>query len=178
MAKRTEKMKRRSVRHGWRAAAVIVGFVVMGQALAALPSPGTAAPDFTLKSTAGQNIRLKEQRGQVVLVNFWATWCAPCRQELPELDKLQAQYGKAGFRLLAVSVDDDAQNAAAMMRRLGVSLTVLHDRDKRVAKRYDVDAMPATVIVDRKGRVRYVHRGYRAGYEKTYEQQVRELLRE
>jgi len=171
-------MIRRSVRYGWRAAAVTMGIVVMGHALAALPSPGTAAPDFTLKSTNGKNVRLKEQRGQVVLVNFWATWCAPCRQELPELDKLQAQYGKAGLRLLAVSVDDDAQNAAAMMRRLGVGLTVLHDRDKRVAKRYDVDAMPATVIVDRRGRVRYVHRGYRAGYEKTYEQQVRELLRE
>lgn len=171
-------MARRGWRQAWRAIASIAAAVLVGQVSAALPSPGSLAPDFTLKSTTGQNIRLKEQHGQVVLVNFWATWCAPCRQELPELEKLQAQYGKTGFRLLAVTVDEDVKNADAMMRRLGLKLTVLHDRDKQVAKRYDVDAMPATVIVDRRGKVRYVHRGYRAGYEKTYEQQIRELLRE
>ena len=171
-------MKRFTSASIWRAIILIACAASVMPVSAALPAPGTEAPDFTLKSTAGQNLRLKEQRGQVVLVNFWATWCAPCRQELPELEKLQSQYGKAGLRLLAVSVDEDAKNADAMMRRMGLNLTVLHDRDKRVAKRYDVDAMPATVIVDRKGKVRYVHRGYRAGYERTYEQQIKELLRE
>jgi peroxiredoxin len=163
-----------------RSLAVALGVAALyaAQVFAALPTPGSAAPDFTLKGTNGQNVRLKEQRGQVVLVNFWATWCAPCRQELPALDKLQTQYGKTGLRLLAVSVDEDGGKADAMARQLGLKLTVLHDRDKLVAKRYDVDAMPATVIVDRKGQVRFVHRGYRAGYEKTYEQQIRELLRE
>lgn len=162
----------------WCAIVSVACASVVGQVSAALPAPGTVAPDFTLKSTSGHNVRLKEQRGQVVLVNFWATWCAPCRQELPELEKLQAQYGKAGFRLLAISVDEEARNADAMLRRLGLNMTTLHDRDKRVARRYDVDAMPATVVVDRKGVVRYVHRGYRSGYEKSYEKQIKELLRE
>ncbi|HLF22825.1 MAG TPA: TlpA disulfide reductase family protein, partial [Burkholderiales bacterium] len=82
----------------------------------------------------------------------------------------------AGFTLLAVSIDDTRANADAMLRKLGVKLVPLYDTDKRTAKRYDVDTMPATLIVDRDGRVRYVHRGYRGGYEVKYEEQVRELL--
>jgi len=161
---------------------VAAGFVfclsAATSAFGALPSPGTVAPDFTLKSTAQKNLRLKEQRGKVMLINFWATWCGPCRQELPELDRIQLQFAKAGFGLFAVSVDEDARKAEAMMRQLGLKITVLHDQDKQVARRYAVDAMPATIIVDRKGVVRHVHRGYRAGYEKIYEKQIRELLRE
>jgi len=143
---------------------------------AALPAPGSTAPDFALKSASGRNIRLSELRGQVVLINFWASWCGPCRQELPLLEKLQERYRSAGFTLLAISIDDDRKNADAMLGKLGVKLVPLYDGDKRVAKRYDVDTMPATLIVDRDGRVRYVHRGFLSGYEQKYEQQVRELL--
>lgn len=143
---------------------------------AALPAVGSAAPDFALKSGSGHNIRLSELRGQVVLINFWASWCGPCREELPLLEKLQQRYRKAGFSLLAISIDDSRANADSMLGKLGVKLTPLYDPDKRAAKRYDVDTMPATLIVDRDGRVRYVHRGYRSGNEVKYEQQVRELL--
>lgn len=147
-------------------------------AIAAMPTTSVVAPDFVLKSQSGQNIRLKELRGQVVLVNFWATWCGPCRQELPQLDRLQDRYRQAGLRLLAVSVDDDPRKVEAMRQQLGLKLTVLFDKDKQVADRYDVDAMPATLLIDRDGRVRYVHRGYRAGYEAAYERQIKELLHE
>lgn len=146
-------------------------------ASAALPAVGKGAPDFTLPSASGRNIRLSEQRGKVVLVNFWASWCGPCRQELPALDKLQAQYGAAGFQLLAVNVDDNRGNADAMLKKLGVKLSTLYDTEKRVAKLYDVDTMPATLVLDTDGRVRYVHRGYRPGYEQKYDEQIRELLR-
>jgi peroxiredoxin len=168
-----------SMKHRRRSTIAAVLMTLFGPgAFAALPAAGTAAPDFVLKSHTGQNIRLKELRGEVVLVNFWATWCGPCRQELPQLDRLQARHRQVGLRLLAVNVDDDPRKAEAMHRQLGLKLTVLFDKDKRVAERYDVDSMPATLLIDRDGRVRYVHRGYRTGYETTYEQQVRELLRE
>jgi thiol-disulfide isomerase/thioredoxin len=143
---------------------------------AGLPKVGARAPDFVLKSGSGHNVRLSELRGQVVMINFWASWCGPCRQELPKLDKLQARYRSAGFALLAINLDDDRGNADGMLRRLGVRLAPLYDADKRTAKRYDVDTMPATLIVDRDGRVRYVHRGYRSGYENKYESEIRELL--
>ena len=136
-----------------------------------------AAPDFTLRALNGPNLRLAEQRGKVVLVNFWATWCGPCRQEMPELEKLHRRYRASGFVLLGVNVDDDPAKAAELASRLGVTFPVLFDTDKAVSRRYDLATMPSTVIVDREGVVRHVHRGYQAGYERHYEQQVKELLK-
>lgn len=145
---------------------------------AAMPAVGKPAPDFTLRSSSGKNLKLGEYRGQVVMLNFWATWCGPCRQELPLLNRLHEQYRRAGFTLLGVNVDDSPKAAEAMARQLGVGFPVLFDTEKRVSERYDVDSMPATLLIDRDGKLRYVHRGYRAGYEKQYEAEIRELLKQ
>jgi peroxiredoxin len=143
---------------------------------AAVPS-GTA-PDFTLRTSQGQNLRLQEQRGQVVMVNFWATWCGPCKQEMPHLNRLYEKYRASGFVLLGVNVDDDARNAIGTASKLGVTFPVLLDAEKKVSRLYDLNTMPSTVMIDRDGRVRYLHRGYRDGYEETYDRQIRELLKE
>ena len=161
---------------GLLAGAVLVA--VGAEAAAALPTAGVVAPDFASKSDSGRNVRLSELRGQVVVINFWASWCSPCRQELPLLNKIYAQYRAAGFMLLAVNVDDNRKDAEAMLKRLDLHFPTLFDGNKTVAKLYGVDTMPATLVIDRDGRVRYVHRGYYDGYERKYEQQVRELLRE
>jgi peroxiredoxin len=137
----------------------------------------SAAPDFTLRTMGGPNMRLAEQRGQVVMINFWATWCGPCRQEMPHLSRLYDKYRGSGFVLMGVNVDDDARNASAVAAKLAVTFPVLLDTDKSVSKLYDLTTMPSTVLVDRDGKVRHVHRGYLAGYEDTYEKQVRELLK-
>ena len=133
-----------------RIVASVVFAVVAGTASSAI-APSTPAPDFSLHAMSGPNMRLQDQRGRVVMVNFWATWCAPCRQEMPQLNRLYQKYRSSGFVLL--------------------------DADKRVSKLYDLNTMPSTVIIDRDGKVRYVHRGYLAGYEDTYERQIRELLK-
>jgi len=145
---------------------------------AVLPPVGKPAPDFAAKSDSGRNVRLSELRGQVVLINFWASWCSPCRQELPLLSKIYSQYRSAGFALLAVNVDDNRKDAESMLKRLDLKFPTLFDGNKKVARLYGVDTMPATLVIDRDGRVRYVHRGYYDGYERKYEQQVRELLKE
>ena len=125
----------------------------------------------------GPNLRLAEQRGRVVMVNFWATWCGPCRQEMPQLDRLYQKYKSSGFVLLGVNVDEDARKAADVAAKLGVTFPVLLDTDKAVSKLYDLSTMPSTVIIDRDGKVRYFHRGYLAGYEDNYDKQIRELLK-
>ena len=125
----------------------------------------------------GPNLRLDEQRGRVVMVNFWATWCGPCRQEMPQLDRLYQKYKSSGFVLLGVNVDEDARKAADVAAKLGVTFPVLLDTDKAVSKLYDLSTMPSTVIIDRDGKVRYFHRGYLAGYEDNYDKQIRELLK-
>ena len=141
-------------------------------------APATAAPDFTLRTMDGPNLRLGEQRGRVVLVNFWATWCGPCRQEMPHMNRLYEKYRSSGFVLLGVNVDEDPRNAAGVAAKLGVKFPVLLVTDKKVSKLYDLSTMPSTVLIDRDGRVRFLHRGYRDGVETEYDAQIRGLLRE
>ena len=85
------------------------------------------APDFTLKSLAGSNLRLEEYRGQVVLINFWASWCGPCRQEMPILDQLHQRYEDTGFAVLGVNVEGEVEPARKVLDRTPVSFPVLID---------------------------------------------------
>lgn len=147
-------------------------------AASATVQPAAAAPDFTLRSVDGPNLRLAEQRGRVVMVNFWATWCGPCRQEMPHLARLYDKYRASGFVLLGVNVDDDPKKAVDLAAKLGLRFPVSLDTDKKVSRLYDLSTMPSTVLIDREGRVRHVHRGYREGFEDTYDQQIRSLLKE
>ena len=160
---------------------LIMGLLVTAFAATSLASSGLegqAAPDFALKSSTGENLRLSEFRGDVVMINFWATWCGPCRQEMPLLDELYTRYERVGFNLLGVNIDDDSRRAMQMIEELGVNFPVLFDAKKEVSKLYEVDAMPVTVLVDREGNVRHVHHGYKPGYEEKYLDQIRSLLRE
>ncbi len=152
--------------------------VFAATSLASSGLEGQTAPDFALKSSTGENLRLSEYRGDVVMINFWATWCGPCRQEMPLLDELYSRYERVGFNLLGVNIDDDSRRAMQMIEELGVSFPVLFDARKEVSKLYEVEAMPVTVLVDREGNVRYVHHGYKPGYEEKYLDQIRSLLRE
>jgi peroxiredoxin len=143
----------------------------------ALTGQGEAA-NFTLKSASGVNVRLSEYRGQVVLINFWASWCGPCRQEMPHLDNIYRKYEALGFTVFGVNVEQDRKMADQVLRDIPVSFPILFDEENRVSQDYDVDAMPATVLVDRDGVIRFMHRGYKPGYEQEYEKQVKTLIRE
>jgi peroxiredoxin len=139
---------------------------------------GKLAPDFTLKSRSGENIKLSELRGDVVMINFWASWCAPCRQEMPLLEEMHKKYSDLGFVLLGVNVEEDSSLAEDLLREIPVSFPILYDNTNAVTKLYKVVAMPSTVIVDRDGKMRYLHRGYLPGYEDEYVKQIKELIRE
>lgn len=136
------------------------------------------APDFTLKSLKGPNLKLSEYRGDVVLINFWASWCAPCRQEMPLLNDLYRRYRDAGFTLLGVNVEEDSAQAAKMARELKLVFPILFDTSNKVSQLYSVEAMPSTILVDRDGNLRFLHQDYKPGYEDEYQNQVRELIRE
>ncbi len=136
------------------------------------------APDFTLKSRSGKNIRLSDFRGSVVLLNFWASWCGPCRQEMPILNAMHKRYKKLGFAVVGVNVEQDNRKAKNYLKDVKVSFPILYDTASSVSKLYKVAAMPTTVIIDRNGNMRYLHLGYKPGYEKDYKKQVKKLLRE
>ena len=133
--------------------------------------------DFTLKSRSGKNVRLSDRRGQVVMINFWASWCGPCRQEMPLLDKLAKRYEPAGFKLLGVNVDSDRKLADKMLREIPVNFEILFDPTSKVSELYKVETMPSSVIVDCDGNLNYLHRGYESGDMKIYKDRVKKLLR-
>jgi peroxiredoxin len=136
------------------------------------------APQFTLTALSGQQGALSQYKGQVVMVNFWATWCGPCQQEMPLLDQMYKKYKPAGFTLIGVNVDKEAPAVKELLARKPVSFPVLLDPANAVSKAYHVDEMPSSVIIDRKGEIRYVHRGYKPGDENEYQDRIRQLIRE
>lgn len=137
-----------------------------------------AAPDFILKSRSGENVRLEELRGDVIMLNFWASWCGPCRQEMPHMDDIQQEFGDYGFRVVAVNVDQNRADAERFLAAVPVDFTILWDETSQVSKLYDVQAMPTTVMIDRDGKARFLHRGYQPGYEDKYREEIRQLIRE
>jgi peroxiredoxin len=143
----------------------------------ALPVDGPA-PDFSLPDQSGSAVSLSEFDGQVVLINFWASWCGPCREEMPLLVELHQRYESLGFTMLGINVEEDSAAADSFLRSVPVSFPILYDRKNSVSKLYDVIAMPSTVLIGRDGRVRYIHHGYEPGYENDYQDQIRELIRE
>ena len=126
----------------------------------------------------GEWLSLAEHHGQVVMINFWATWCGPCREEMPHLEALYQRYGSLGFTLLGVNVEEDSENASAWLEETPVSFPILFDSENIVTELYDVVAMPSTVLIDREGKLRFVHHGYQTGYEDEYQAQIRALIRE
>ena len=149
--------------------------------LAASPSTlqaGAPAPAFQLNSNTGKPVSLADLKGQIVLVNFWASWCGPCRQEMPILEQLNHQYRNKGVTLIGVNVEPDSGAGLAWLKATPVTFPILFDVDSKVSKLYEVQGMPNTVILDRKGIVRYIHRGYSPGAENEYLDQIRALIRE
>jgi len=167
--------------------AMEIGKIAKGLALAALfvlpafaATSSGPAPSFKLSGRGGQSIDLAQFKGQVVMINFWATWCGPCRQEMPLLEDIYKKYKPMGFTMLGVNVEPDTKDAEAWLGKLPkpVTFPIAYDVDSKVSKLYKVQTMPTTVLVDRKGNVRVLHRGYKTGDENTYLTHIRSMLKE
>jgi thiol-disulfide isomerase/thioredoxin len=160
--------------------------LVKGFALAAvfvLPafaaSSSGPAPAFQLSGRNGKAIDLSQYKGQVVMINFWATWCKPCREEMPLLEDIYKKYKPMGFTLVGVNVEPDAKDAEAWLaKQKPVSFPIAFDTESKVSKMYKVAGMPSTVFVDRKGNIRVMHKGYKPGDENFYLTQIRSMLKE
>ncbi|MEX1994829.1 MAG: TlpA disulfide reductase family protein [Steroidobacteraceae bacterium] len=137
-----------------------------------------AAPEFRLASRAGGEIALSQLRGRVVMINFWASWCGPCRQEFPALDEMYRKYKPMGFTMIGINVESEKSDAERFLGMRPVSFPILFDPDNKVSGDYGVSAMPTTVLVDRQGRLRWQHRAYKPGDEAKYIEQIRAMLRE
>jgi cytochrome c biogenesis protein CcmG/thiol:disulfide interchange protein DsbE len=125
------------------------------------PSPqvGFAAPDFSLQTPDGETVALSDLRGQVVLINFWATWCGPCRAEMPAIQHVYDEYANQGFTVLAINIQEGEGQVAPFVDQFELTFPVLLDRDGSVFTRYQGRALPTTLFIDRTGVVHEVTLG-------------------
>lgn len=147
-----------------------------GSALAAAVGVGARLPEIGLVDLNGKKISRKSLAGKVVIVDFWATWCAPCKEELPVLQRLYKKYGKRGLVVVGISVDRDKANVRSFAKKLKLSFPIVHDAKHVVSGRFEPSTMPSSYVVDRKGVIRHVHKGYRSGDDKKIEREVKALL--
>ena len=123
------------------------------------PAPATPAPALELSDLAGRTHKLADYRGKVVLVNFWATWCEPCREEMPSIERLRASLEGRPFAVLAVNLAEPESRIRKFLDTMPLGFAVLLDRDAKVARAWQAKMLPATYVVDRDGMVRFQHRG-------------------
>jgi cytochrome c biogenesis protein CcmG, thiol:disulfide interchange protein DsbE len=146
-----------------RRLSLIVGFVMAGVFVAALVirllpqialvGLGSSAPEFhAMNLRTGRPARLADYRGQVVLLNIWATWCQPCRVEMPALERLSHRFSGTDFHVVAVSIDtDDSTAVSAFAGQLGLTFDILHDRSGKIQERYQTTGVPESFVIDRHG---------------------------
>jgi len=176
----------RTGRHGGRPViGAATAFALLAALLLTVPAVAAedlgAAPGFTLETPGGEKVSLGDAlaEGPVVL-DFWATWCGPCRKALPHLQTLYETHKDEGLTVIAVSTDEPRNRPKinSTVRSLGLTFPVLVDGDKEVARLYRIDAVPTTFLISPAGRVTAYHRGYREGDEKRLAREVRALLAE
>jgi peroxiredoxin len=168
-------------------AAVLTGLIWFNRALFTPLDVGSRAPDYTARTLTGEPLALSRFRGEVVLLNVWATWCAPCVREMPALQRLHEDLSADGLRIVAVSVDaaptlggeGDGEFTAVVndfINRFGLTFTVLHDPTGKIQRTYQTQGLPSTFIIDREGRIRRKVMGAAAWDEPQYADEIRKLL--
>lgn len=139
---------------------------------------GTPAPAFSLKDKEGRVRTLSEFKGRVVLVDFWASWCAPCKASFPALDALHEEFHGEGLEVVAINVDEDAKSAQAFLAGRSPSMTVLFDPKGRSPEDFKVEGMPSSFLIDREGSIRFRHMGFTAQTRAEFRREIGILLRE
>ena len=166
-----------SMRVGQGIIAAIVATLMLFSVPVDALDQGARAPEIGLRDTDGNMVRLGSLRNKVVLVDFWASWCEPCREELPILNRLYDRYKDRGLVIVGVNIDREESNMRRFLRRVSVDFPVVHDGRHQVADRYSPPRMPSSYLIDQRGVVRYVHAGFRASDASHIEQEIRRLLR-
>jgi cytochrome c biogenesis protein CcmG/thiol:disulfide interchange protein DsbE len=140
--------------------------------------PQKAAPDVTLHTGDGKAVQLGAYKGKVVLVDFWASWCAPCKTSFPALDLLFHEYQPRGLEVLAVNVDEHRRDAETFLGHHPHRLMVLFDPDGVSPAAFGVKGMPSSFLIDKLGTIRFTHMGYSGRVDESYRQEIDHLLEE
>lgn len=155
-------------------------FLLLLPAVAPAQTVGEAAPDFSAVTLDGEDQRLSDLHGSVVLLDFWASWCLPCRKELPFLAEFYNSQHLRGFEVLAINVDAETEMMEAFIEALDFELPfpVIADAEGALPALYEIPGMPTVIFIDRGGMIRYVHSGFRSSHKDKYRSELLLLLEE
>jgi len=154
---------------------LLIAAVILAEPLMAASRP---APDVTLQTAAGAAVHLSDFRGKVVLVDFWASWCVPCKTSFPALDALFREYHTRGVEVLAVNLDERRRDAERFLEEFPHAMSVVFDPKGNSAEAFGVQGMPSSFIIDGEGIIRFSHIGYTADVAQNYRHEIAELLSE
>jgi peroxiredoxin len=152
--------------------------LIMHPFIANADQAGTKAPPFRLVDTAGTVVTLEDFAGKILMITFWASWCASCREGFPALDQLYNQYQDQGFAVIGINVDASPARVAAFLRNTPVKFPILIDSKGETAEAYRLSGLPTIFIIDRDGVVKHRHSGYEKGFSRIYDQEIRDLLKQ
>jgi cytochrome c biogenesis protein CcmG/thiol:disulfide interchange protein DsbE len=133
---------------------------------------GDRAHDFEEKTLRGDTLKLSQLRGKVVLIDFWASWCEPCKKELPVLARLAPRLKEKGVEIVSINIDEKKANAEQFMKEHGLDLTVVYDKDHKIVGQWEPPKMPTSFVVDRAGVIRAINAGFDSGDESKLEKQL------
>ncbi|HET8875162.1 MAG TPA: TlpA disulfide reductase family protein [Casimicrobiaceae bacterium] len=158
---------------------LLLAFLLAGLTCAAsthAANPGTPAPPFALSTASGETVALAALRGRVVYVDFWASWCTPCRRSFPWMNAMQARYAGEGLTVVGVNVDKRRVDAQRFLRDTPASFTVAYDAEGTTPSAYDVRGMPSSYLIDRQGNIAAVEEGFHDERRAALEARIRALL--
>ena len=153
----------------------LCGFFVGGSAIAA--NPANQAPDFKLEGQQKQ-IELSKYHGKVVFIDFWASWCQPCRKSFTWMNKMQSLYGSEGFKVIAINLDESRAKADEFLQQIPANFDVAFDPQGNTAEAYKIKAMPSSYLIDKNGKVVHANLGFRGNDEDKLETKIRNLVRQ
>jgi thiol-disulfide isomerase/thioredoxin len=140
----------------------------------------TPAPAFEGKTSQGKEIKSSDYLGKVVLIDFWASWCPPCRDEMPELVKFYKAHKDQKFEIIAINIDNDSKNMQSFLDKLTSKpdFPILVDNSQQIPPLFEIEAMPTTIFIDKKGNMRFRHDGFKASYINDFNEELTQLLKE
>lgn len=141
---------------------------------------GKSAPLFSGKSSTGESISLSDYKDKVVILDFWASWCKPCKEEFPFLIDFYGQNSGKDFSILAVNIDNESSNAVKFLNSLNkeIPYKIIFDSESKIPPLYNIESMPSVFVIDKKGIVRFVHIGFTSGDKEKYKNEIEKLLSE
>jgi peroxiredoxin len=172
------------IEKGFPQRGLLMGWAVVGACLLMLSTQnvlavtvGDAAPNCALTSIdGGQKIDLNQFKGKVVYLDFWASWCGPCAKSFPFLNELHQQFKDRGLQIVGVNLDENKADAKTFLSNYSAGFTIAADADSQCVQAFDVEGMPTSYIIDRKGAVHHVHQGFRSGEAAVLRDLVEKLL--